>query len=104
MCTIDEMRLSAMLLPVWVVFLFIAFKLSRCALSRDVRATTHAAASPVALRLPGYNFHLYRDPSQICFDPQDLYFVIDYFSFEHFVIDYFLGEASWCQLKVVKRR
>ncbi|MDS0116437.1 hypothetical protein QYE88_41965, partial [Enterobacter hormaechei subsp. steigerwaltii] len=25
----DEMRLSAMLLPVWVVFLFIAFKLSR---------------------------------------------------------------------------
>ena len=29
MCTIDDMRLSAMLLPVWVVFLFIAFKLSR---------------------------------------------------------------------------
>ncbi|MDU6452364.1 MAG: hypothetical protein E6543_11135, partial [Enterobacter hormaechei] len=29
MCTMDEMRLSAMLLPVWVVFLFIAFKLSR---------------------------------------------------------------------------
>ncbi|WP_284965767.1 hypothetical protein, partial [Enterobacter cloacae] len=27
--TIDDMRLSAMLLPVWVVFLFIAFKLSR---------------------------------------------------------------------------
>jgi phenylalanine-specific permease len=29
MCTMDEMRLSAMLLPVWVVFLFIAFKLSQ---------------------------------------------------------------------------
>ncbi|MDM6735811.1 amino acid permease [Enterobacter hormaechei] len=29
MCTMDEMRLSAMLLPVWVVFLFVAFKLSR---------------------------------------------------------------------------
>jgi phenylalanine-specific permease len=29
MCTIDEMRLSAMLLPVWVLFLFVAFKLSR---------------------------------------------------------------------------
>lgn len=29
MCTIDEMRLSAMLLPVWIVFLFGAFKLSR---------------------------------------------------------------------------
>ena len=29
MCTIDDMRLSAMLLPVWVVFLFVAFKLSR---------------------------------------------------------------------------
>ncbi|MGP0707259.1 hypothetical protein, partial [Escherichia coli] len=29
MCTMDEMRLSAMLLPVWVMFLFIAFKLSR---------------------------------------------------------------------------
>ncbi|MFR3707937.1 MAG: hypothetical protein ACLTXH_12110 [Enterobacter hormaechei] len=28
MCTM-EVRLSAMLLPVWVVFLFIAFKLSR---------------------------------------------------------------------------
>lgn len=29
MCTIDDMRLSAMLLPVWVIFLFVAFKLSR---------------------------------------------------------------------------
>ena len=29
MCTMDEMRLSAMLLPVWVIFLFLAFKLSR---------------------------------------------------------------------------
>jgi phenylalanine-specific permease len=29
MCTMDEMRLSAMLLPVWVIFLFVAFKLSR---------------------------------------------------------------------------
>jgi phenylalanine-specific permease len=29
MCTMDAMRLSALLLPVWVVFLFIAFKLSR---------------------------------------------------------------------------
>jgi phenylalanine-specific permease len=29
MCTIDDMRLSAMLLPVWVLFLFVAFKLSR---------------------------------------------------------------------------
>ena len=28
--------------------------------------------------------HLYRDPSQIFYDPQDLYFVIDYFSFELF--------------------
>lgn len=28
MCTIDDMRLSAMLLPVWVIFLFVAFKLS----------------------------------------------------------------------------
>lgn len=27
MCTMDEMRLSAMLLPVWIVFLFAAFKL-----------------------------------------------------------------------------
>ena len=29
MCTIDDMRLSALLLPVWVIFLFAAFKLSR---------------------------------------------------------------------------
>jgi len=29
MCTMDDMRLSAMLLPVWVIFLFAAFKLSR---------------------------------------------------------------------------
>ncbi|XPE46567.1 amino acid permease [Shigella flexneri] len=29
MCTMDEMRLSAMLLPVWVVFLFVAFKTLR---------------------------------------------------------------------------
>lgn len=29
MCTIDDMRLSAMLLPVWIICLFIAFKLSR---------------------------------------------------------------------------
>jgi phenylalanine-specific permease len=29
MCTIDSMRMSAILLPVWIVFLFIAFKLLR---------------------------------------------------------------------------
>jgi phenylalanine-specific permease len=29
MCTMDGMRTSAILLPVWVVFLFVAFKLSR---------------------------------------------------------------------------
>ncbi|PLK84348.1 aromatic amino acid transporter AroP, partial [Klebsiella pneumoniae] len=29
MCTIDGMRLSAILLPVWILFLFIAFKLLR---------------------------------------------------------------------------
>jgi len=29
MCTMDEMRLSAILLPVWIVFLFIAFKCLR---------------------------------------------------------------------------
>ena len=29
MCTIDEMRVSALLLPVWIVFLFVAFKLLR---------------------------------------------------------------------------
>ncbi|SUX29314.1 Phenylalanine-specific permease [Cedecea davisae] len=29
MCTIDEMRVSALLLPVWIVFLFAAFKLLR---------------------------------------------------------------------------
>ncbi|MFB5746752.1 phenylalanine transporter [Cedecea sp. P7760] len=29
MCTIDGMRLSAMLLPAWIVFLFVAFKLLR---------------------------------------------------------------------------
>ena len=29
MCTIDEMRLSAILLPVWIMFLFVAFKLLR---------------------------------------------------------------------------
>jgi phenylalanine-specific permease len=29
MCTIDGMRLSAMLLPVWILFLFVAFKLRR---------------------------------------------------------------------------
>ena len=29
MCTIDSMRISAILLPVWIVFLFIAFKLLR---------------------------------------------------------------------------
>lgn len=29
MCTLEDMRLSAILLPVWIVFLFIAFKLLR---------------------------------------------------------------------------
>jgi phenylalanine-specific permease len=29
MCTIDGMRLSAILLPVWILFLFMAFKLRR---------------------------------------------------------------------------
>lgn len=29
MCTIDDMRLSAILLPVWILFLFVAFKLLR---------------------------------------------------------------------------
>jgi phenylalanine-specific permease len=29
MCTIDGMRLSAILLPVWILFLFIVFKLLR---------------------------------------------------------------------------
>jgi len=29
MCTMDGMRTSAILLPVWIVFLFAAFKLSR---------------------------------------------------------------------------
>ena len=29
MCTMDEMRLSAILLPVWILFLFVAFKLLR---------------------------------------------------------------------------
>ena len=29
MCTIDGMRLSAILLPVWIIFLFAAFKLLR---------------------------------------------------------------------------
>ncbi|MDU5690011.1 MAG: phenylalanine transporter [Citrobacter freundii] len=29
MCTMDEMRLSAILLPVWIIFLFVAFKLLR---------------------------------------------------------------------------
>lgn len=29
MCTMDEMRLSAILLPLWILFLFIAFKLLR---------------------------------------------------------------------------
>ncbi|MCL7660002.1 hypothetical protein M8360_31870, partial [Klebsiella pneumoniae] len=29
MCTMDDMRLSAILLPVWIVFLFVAFKTLR---------------------------------------------------------------------------
>lgn len=29
MCTMDGMRLSAILLPVWVLFLFVAFKTLR---------------------------------------------------------------------------
>ncbi|PVJ83866.1 aromatic amino acid transporter AroP, partial [Salmonella enterica subsp. enterica serovar Senftenberg] len=29
MCTMDDMRLSAILLPVWIVFLFIAFTVLR---------------------------------------------------------------------------
>ena len=29
MCTIDGMRLSAILLPVWILFLFVAFKTLR---------------------------------------------------------------------------
>ncbi|VTN14771.1 Phenylalanine-specific permease [Raoultella terrigena] len=29
MCTIDGMRLSAVLLPVWILFLFVVFKLLR---------------------------------------------------------------------------
>ncbi|XPE40947.1 hypothetical protein ACNKHK_02960 [Shigella flexneri] len=29
MCTMDEMRLSAILLPVWIMFLFVAFKMLR---------------------------------------------------------------------------
>lgn len=29
MCTMDDMRLSAILLPIWILFLFVAFKLLR---------------------------------------------------------------------------
>lgn len=29
MCTMDDMRLSTILLPVWIVFLFVAFKTLR---------------------------------------------------------------------------
>ncbi len=70
MCTIDDMRLSAMLLPVWVVFLFIAFKLTQkvaCFLlscgegwgeGNRPHQTRPVSSRHVALRLPGLHVAL----------------------------------------------
>lgn len=71
MCTIDGMRLSAILLPVWILFLFIAFKLLR----------RPAARCPPS----GGAACLYCDPlrrRRICL--AIFFFVIDYFCFERF--------------------
>ena len=86
MCTMDEMRLSAMLLPVWVVFLFIAFKLSRKSSAvfslalwrgrgegtRPHQTRPHHTAClharwRCAYRAYKVSLHLYRDPLPIPF-------------------------------------
>jgi hypothetical protein len=47
MCTIDGMRLSAILLPVWILFLFVAFK--PCAVRRSAIAPPSGGALSLLL-------------------------------------------------------